>query len=114
MSLSWMRNIIVGSALSIAPMCWPRLSPIPNEPVPGTNEPWIAVKRRLYLARPPCEAVIMIEPDRIEVRIDLRTTDQWVSSKLTCLDDRLTIPSCGLHCLVAELYEATPLGPRVA
>ncbi len=84
-----------------------------NEPVPGTREPWIEVKRRLYLAHPPCEAVIMIEPDRIEVRIDLRTKDRWVSSKLTRLDDRLTVRSCGLQCLVAELYEATPLGPRL-
>jgi Uma2 family endonuclease len=85
-----------------------------NEPVPGAREPWIEVKRRLYLAHPPCEAVILIEPDRIEVRIDLRTKDRWVSSKLTRLDDRLTVPSCGLQCLVAELYGATPLGPRGA
>jgi Uma2 family endonuclease len=85
-----------------------------NEPVPGTREPWIEVKRRLYLAHPPCEAVMLVEPDRIEVRIDLRTKDRWVSSKLTRPDDRLIVPSCGLQCLVAELYEATPLGPRGA
>jgi Uma2 family endonuclease len=85
-----------------------------NEPVPGTREPWIAVKRRLYLAHPPCEAVILIEPDHIEVRIDLHTKDRWVASKLTRLDDTLTIPGCGLQCLVADLYEATPLGSRLA
>jgi Uma2 family endonuclease len=33
-----------------------------NEPVPGEKEPWIAMKRRLYLAHPPCEAVILIDP----------------------------------------------------
>jgi Uma2 family endonuclease len=80
-----------------------------NVPVPGTKEPWIAIKRRLYLAHPSCEAVVIIEPDRVEVRIDLRSAEQWISSKLTHLDDRVVIPSCGFQCRVADLYEATPL-----
>ena len=80
-----------------------------NEPVRGTGEPWIEVKRRLYLAHGPCEAVILIEPDRIEVRLDLRTPHGWRAAKLTRLDERLAIPTCGLHCLLADLYEMTPL-----
>jgi Uma2 family endonuclease len=83
-----------------------------NEPVPGTKEPWIAVKRRLYLAHPACEAVLLIDPYRIEVGIDLRTKDGWSSSTLTSLDEEMTIPSCGLLCLVADVYAGTPLRRR--
>ena len=83
-----------------------------TEPVAGTREPWIAVKRRLYLAHEPCEAVILIDPYRIEVKIDLRTKDGWVSEILTSLKQQLTIPCCGLQCLVAAIYEGTPLNRR--
>ncbi len=84
------------------------VSDIDNEPVPGEKEPWIAIKRRLYLAHPPCEAVILIDPYRVEVRIDLRTQDGWASRRLTSLDERLTIPTCG-QCLVGDVYKGTPL-----
>lgn len=47
-----------------------------NEPVPGEKEPWIATKRRLYLAHAPCEAVILIDPYRVDVSIDLRRMDR--------------------------------------
>ncbi len=100
-----------------------------NEPVPGEKEPWIAIKRRLYLAHPHCEAMILIDPYRIEVRIDLRTKDLrtkdlrtkdlrtkdgWASIRFTRLDEQLTIPSCGLQCLVADVYNGTPLNRRRA
>jgi Uma2 family endonuclease len=83
-----------------------------TDPVAGTREPWIAVKRRLYLAHAPCEAVILIDPYRIEVKIDLRGEDGWVSETLTSLDQQLMMPSCGLECLVADVYEGTPLTRR--
>jgi Uma2 family endonuclease len=83
-----------------------------NEPVPGEKEPWITVKRRLYRAHPPCEAVILIDPYRVDVRIDLRTTDGWTARRLTSLDERLIIPSCGLQCLVTDVYQGTPLTRR--
>jgi Uma2 family endonuclease len=83
-----------------------------TEPVAGTREPWIAVKRRLYLAHAPCEAVILIDPYRIEVKFDLRAKDGWVSQTLTRLDEQLTIPCCGFQCLVAAIYEGTPLNRR--
>jgi Uma2 family endonuclease len=85
-----------------------------REPVPGTDELWIDVKRRLYLAHPPCEAVLVIEQDWIEVRIDLRTAQGWVSSNLTNLGDEVVLSGFGLRCRVAELYDGTPLHPRVA
>jgi Uma2 family endonuclease len=83
-----------------------------NEPVPGEKEPWIAIKRRLYLAHAPCAAVILIDPYRVDVRIDLRTKDAWTAHRLTSLDEQLTIPSCGLQCLVSDVYNGTPLMRR--
>jgi hypothetical protein len=83
-----------------------------NEPVAGEKEPWIAIKRRLYLAHPPCEAVILIDPYCVEIRIDLRIPHGWASSRLTRLDEELTIPSCGLQRLVGDVCDRTPLNRR--
>jgi Uma2 family endonuclease len=82
------------------------------ERIPGGGEPWIEVKRRLYLAHAHCQAVLIIEQSRIEVRLDVRTEEGWRSSKLADPDDELVLPTFGLRCLVGDLYEATPLRPR--
>lgn len=82
------------------------------ERVPGGSDPWIEVKRRLYMAHAPCEAVVIIEQSRVEVRLDLRTRTGWKQSKLKKLEDELTLPSFGLRCRVADLYADTPLRPR--
>lgn len=37
-----------------------------------TGEPWIEAKSRLYRAHPPCEAVIVIEQQRVEIRSSIR------------------------------------------
>ena len=77
--------------------------------VPGYPERWIDVKREIYLAHAPCEAVLLIEQDRIEVRLDLRIVGEWQSTVLTRPDAKLSLPSFGLNCAVSELYEGTPL-----
>ena len=82
------------------------------EIVPDADEAWIDVKRRLYLSHPPCEAVLVIEQGRVEVRVDVRTKDGWVSSRLTGLAEQLVLAGFGLRCPVADLYEGTPLQPR--
>ena len=56
--------------------------------------------------------MILIDPYRIEVKIDLRTKDGWAPQTLTRLDERRTIPTCGLNCLVSDVYERTPLNRR--
>src|SRR5579864_6405768 len=83
-----------------------------HQSVPGEKEPWIAIKRRLYLAHPPCEAVLLVEPLGVEIAIDLRTNQGWQAAKLTRLDEALIIPSCGLKCLVGDVYDGTPLNRR--
>ena len=82
------------------------------EPVPGKREPWIEVKRRIYLAHPASEAVVIVEQDRVEVRLDVRTGAGWTSSTLKRLDDELILPSFGLRCRVADLYAGTPIARR--
>jgi Uma2 family endonuclease len=77
--------------------------------VPGTNEPWIEVKRRIYMAHEPCEAVLIIEQDRIEARVDVKTAASWQSERLVEADAELILPSFGLRCSLGDLYEGTPL-----
>jgi hypothetical protein len=81
-------------------------------PVPGTGGRWIDVKREIYLAHEPCEAVLIIEQDRIEVRIDVRTRQGWRSTPLEGAAAELILPTFGLKCRVGELYQGTPLQPR--
>jgi Uma2 family endonuclease len=85
-----------------------------HQSVPSEKEPWIAIKRRLYLAHPPCEAVLLVEPLRVEIGLDLRVGAGWASTHLTRLDEPLNIPSCGLRCVVADIYDGTPLNRRAS
>jgi len=79
--------------------------------VPGTETKWIDVKRAIYLDHAACEAVLIIEQDRMEVRVDERTEKAW-RSKVLGPADELYLPAFGLRCAVADLYEGTPLNPR--
>lgn len=80
--------------------------------VPGTDKRWIDVKRAIYLAHAACEAVLIVDQDRMEVRVDVRTDRGWASSTLGPADE-LVLSGFGLRCSVADLYEGTPLQPRV-
>ncbi|HXH44270.1 MAG TPA: Uma2 family endonuclease [Bradyrhizobium sp.] len=79
--------------------------------VPDTETRWIDVKRAIYLAHNACEAVLITEQDRMEVRLDTRTPAGWRSQTLGPSDD-LKLSAFGLQCPVADLYEGTPLQPR--
>ncbi len=63
-----------------------------HAPVASRREPWIAVKRRLYLAHPPCERLLLIDPYGVEVSLDLRSATRWHATKLTHLEEWLEIP----------------------
>lgn len=79
--------------------------------VPDANARWIEVKRAIYLQHAACAAVLTIEQDRMEVRVDLRTKDGWDSRTLGPAD-KLVLSDFGLQCAIADLYEGTPLIPR--
>jgi Uma2 family endonuclease len=81
-------------------------------PVPGTGRRWIDVKREIYLSHDPCEALLIIEQDLIEVRIDVRTKDGWQSTLSVGPTAELILPQFGLSCSLSELYNGTPLQPR--
>jgi Uma2 family endonuclease len=80
---------------------------------PDSGRNWIDVKRDIYFAHPTCEAVLTIEQDRMEVRVDLRTNDGWDARTLHP-DDDLVLTAFGLSCPIVDLYEGTPLKPRAA
>jgi Uma2 family endonuclease len=77
----------------------------------GMDKNWIDVKRDIYLTHAACEAVLIVEQDRMEVRVDVKTGMGWQSHHLGA-GDELSLPAFGLRCPVVALYEGTPLRPR--
>ena len=84
-----------------------------EEPVLPGRESWIEAKVRLYRAHVHCEAVVVIEQRRIEVRVSLRTDLGWTDESFRTEDDDLVLPTCGLHCKVGDIYAGTHLRPRL-
>lgn len=80
--------------------------------VPKLREPWIDVKRRIYRAHALCEAVLIIQQDRIEAEVDLRIGNDWQSSTLSGGEAELHLPAFGVLCPLGDLYDGTPLRPR--
>jgi Uma2 family endonuclease len=78
-------------------------------PVPGTNRMWVDVKRDLYRAHEHCKAVLIISQDRMEIRLDLKTSSGWKSSLLRDGRAETVIAAFGFRCFVADLYHRTPL-----
>jgi Uma2 family endonuclease len=82
-------------------------------PVPGSDKLWIDVKREIYLAHDRCEAVLMIEQDRMEILLDVKSAGGW-QSRVLGGNDELLLPGFGLRCGVKDLYRGTPLLPPSA
>jgi Uma2 family endonuclease len=80
--------------------------------VPATNRRWVDVKRDLYRAHQHCLAVLIVAQDRMEVALDIKTAQGWVSSVLQGGGAELSVPAFGLRCVLADLYDRTPLAPR--
>ncbi len=83
-----------------------------RETVPEAGRRWIDVKRDLYRAHPPCEAVVIVEQERPEVELSVRTAEGWRTEIVSGLDGRLALPSFGIETDLAALYDGTPLRPR--
>jgi hypothetical protein len=75
---------------------------------------WAEKKRGIYREHPSCVCVLVIEQDRPEVRLDVRTEAGWTSRTLTDPQDVLDLPAFGLRCRLADLYKGTPLARRPA
>ncbi|MGP9814668.1 Uma2 family endonuclease [Rhodopseudomonas sp. NSM] len=80
--------------------------------VSGMPDSWIEVKRQIYLAHAPCEAVLIVQQNRIEARLDIKTGNGWDSMILGGIEAELRLPQFGLGCRLGDLYDGTPLRPR--
>jgi Uma2 family endonuclease len=69
----------------------------------------IESKREIYRAHPSCLCVLLVRQDRVEITVDRRVSDGWVSQVLEGLDEVL-LPEFGLVCRVKDVYRDTPLG----
>jgi putative restriction endonuclease len=78
----------------------------------GEGQQSIDLKRRLFRNHEHCRAIALVREDRMEVALDVRERGSWVSVVLRGADARLSIPSFGLRCFLADLYERTPLSRR--
>lgn len=77
--------------------------------LPSAGMRWIDAKARIYQAHPPCEAVVVVEQHRMEVRLWRRSGAVWDGTVLNRPGDAFRLPTCGLDCAVADLYRGTPL-----
>jgi Uma2 family endonuclease len=85
------------------------VSPTDNRKDGEDDEVWAEKKRSAYRDHPNCACVLVIEQDRYEVRIDLRTESGWTTRTLRDPNGLIELPPFGLICRVADLYKGTPL-----
>jgi Uma2 family endonuclease len=69
----------------------------------------IESKRDIYRAHPSCICILLVRQDRVEITVERRVGDGWVSQVLKASDE-LVVPEFGLACPVKEVYRDTPLG----
>jgi Uma2 family endonuclease len=68
----------------------------------------IESKREIYRAHSSCRCILLVRQDRVEVTVDRRVGDGWVSQVLVGSDE-LVVPEFGLACAVRDMYRDTPL-----
>jgi Uma2 family endonuclease len=84
-----------------------------DQSVRRTDERWIDIKRRLYRAHTPCEVVVIVQEDRLEVLVDVKSATGWQSERFSAPNQMIILPRFGLRCSVADFYRNTPLIPRL-
>jgi hypothetical protein len=71
----------------------------------------VAVRMELHET---CNCILIVQQDRLEVRVDMRTQAGWKEQVLTKPDELLALPEFGLRCQLSDLYRGTALQPREA
>ena len=66
-------------------------------------------KRDIYRAHPSCTCILLVRQDRLEITVERRTREGWLTQVLHGADE-LTLPEFGLTRLVRDIYRDTPLG----
>ena len=90
----------------------PIASHLAAEIVSESDRTFVEAKRDLYPRHEACKCVLIVQQDRLEVRVDLRTAAGWTEQVLTKPDDPLDLSDFGLHCKVGDLYRGTALQAR--
>jgi Uma2 family endonuclease len=72
----------------------------------------VAAKRAVYRLHESCKCILTVQQDRCEVRVELRSENDWTEQVVSQPDDVLALPEFGLCCKVAELYRGTAIQPR--
>jgi Uma2 family endonuclease len=68
----------------------------------------IESKREIYRAHPSCLCILLVRQDRVEITVDRRVGDGWVS-QMQRASDELDVTEFGLVCPVKDVYRDTPL-----
>jgi Uma2 family endonuclease len=66
-------------------------------------------KREVYKLHEACSCILIVQQDRIEVRVDRRTEAGWKEQVLTKPDEFLVLPEFGLRCRLSDLYRGMAL-----
>jgi Uma2 family endonuclease len=80
---------------------------------PSNTRKQIDLKLHFYREAPDNLYTVVIEPRKFWVEIYAKSR-KWEPVILERPDDVIEMPEFGLRCVVADLYEGTPLGPRRA
>ena len=84
------------------------------EVVSASDKTFVEAKRDIYQQHEACKRILVVQQDRFEVRVDLRTDSGWKEQVLTAPDDLLVLSEFGLRCKLSDLYRGTALQPREA
>jgi Uma2 family endonuclease len=82
------------------------------EVVSASDKVLVEAKRAIYRLHETCKYILIVQQDRYEVWLDVRTSTGWQQQVLTSPDDLLVLPEFGLRCKVSDLYRGTALQPR--
>jgi Uma2 family endonuclease len=78
---------------------------------PSNTRTEIDLKTRRYCEAPSNLYAVVIDPEKYLVEIYAKSR-KWEPAMLERPDDVIEMPEFGLRCVVADLYEDTPLDPR--
>ena len=82
------------------------------EIVSSSDADYVQSKREVYKLHDACRAILTVQQERQEVRVDRRTEHGWQEETLNNPENTLTLAEFGLSCKVADLYRGTSLQRR--
>jgi Uma2 family endonuclease len=77
------------------------------EVVSDSDRNTVAAKSEIYKRHPHCSYVLVVQQDRYEVNVAIRSGEDWNDTVLTDPGERLVLLDMGLRCAAADLYKGT-------